>query len=307
MFWHDILIKFLKQSTEGDLKTGSYPKEWADLRMKVSFGYGLPARIPWIAFIAPEMEVSRGFYPVYLYYKDFETLILAYGVSETEEYERSWPAEIMNSTKTISAYFDKAVPRYGDSFVFKAYKVVNSSDKISIFHPENNSIVTDQDLESDLETILDYYKKLVSNPSSITQLSDYSSGLFYMEKQLEDFIIANWDKTELGKKHDLIIDEGELVSQQYKTDIGPIDILAREKRTGNYIVIELKKNKTSDETIGQIARYMGWIRETKKDNNVKGIIIAGNYDRKLEYALKVMQNIEVFIYEIDFKLKKFTQ
>ena len=28
--------------------------------------------------------------------------------------------------------------------------------------------------------------------------------LFYMESQLEDFLIENWDKTELGKKYDLI-------------------------------------------------------------------------------------------------------
>ena len=62
-----------------------------------------------------------------------------------------------------------------------------------------------------------------------------------MEKQLEDFIIANWDKTEFGKKYDLITEDGQMVSQQYPTSIGPIDILAKDKSTGNYVVIELKK------------------------------------------------------------------
>jgi len=38
--------------------------------------------------------------------------------------------------------------------------------------------------------------------------------LFYMESQLEDFIIENWDKTELGKKHDLIVEDGDLVSHR---------------------------------------------------------------------------------------------
>ena len=47
---------------------------------------GMPARIPWIAFITPEMKVSEGFYPVYLYYKKHETFILAYGISETMKY-----------------------------------------------------------------------------------------------------------------------------------------------------------------------------------------------------------------------------
>ena len=49
--------------------------------------------------------------------------------------------------------------------------------------------------------------------------------LFYMESQLEDFLIEG-DKTELGKRYDLIEENGELPSQQYKTGIGTIDILA---------------------------------------------------------------------------------
>ena len=46
-----------------------------------------------------------------------------------------------------------------------------------------------------------------------------------MEKQLEDFIISNWENTEFGMKYDLIYEDGVLVSQQYRTSIGKIDIL----------------------------------------------------------------------------------
>ena len=45
-----------------------------------------------------------------------------------------------------------------------------------------------------------------------------------MEKHLEEFIITNWDEIDLGRRYDLIYDEGELVSQQFRTDIGFIDI-----------------------------------------------------------------------------------
>jgi Holliday junction resolvase-like predicted endonuclease len=302
--WSSVLIDFLNQSKQGDLKTSQYPKEWSELRMRISFGMGAPARVPWIAFIAPEMQVSKGFYPVYLYYKDLKTLILAYGISETAEFGKSWPAEIMNSTQTISAYFDQSVPRYGNSFVFKTYNISIENNKVQISYKDNGIAVSDKDLESDLQTILDYYKKTVSiTPTSLS--SDYGQGLIYMEQQLEDFIINNWNKIELGQKFDLIIEEGELISQQYKTGIGPIDILAINKETKNFVVIELKKNQTSDDTIGQLARYMGWIKENKKVENVEGIIIAGSYDKKLDYALKVIKNIEVFLYEVDFKLKEY--
>ena len=302
--WLTILNDFLLQAQKGDLKTSSYPKEWNGLKMRISFGMGAAARVPWIAFIAPEMQVSKGFYPDYLYYKEFDTLILAYGISETEEFSKTWPAEIMNSSSTIKAYFDREVPRYGDSFVFKAYKVKINKGKIESIYSDDNKIVTDKDMESDLSDILDYYKKVVSievtKPDSVL-----SQGLFYMEKQLEDFIINNWDKTELGKKYDLIIEEGELVSQQYKTDIGQMDILAKDKKTQGFVVIELKKGETSDDTIGQLTRYMGWIKAKKGDGNVRGIIIAAEYDKKLEYALKVLPNIEVFLYKVDFKLGEF--
>ena len=294
--WLEVLNKFILQAQESDLKTSLYPKEWSDLRMRIGFGMGAPARIPWIAFIAPDMAVSKGFYPVYLYYKELNRLILAYGVSETEEYGKSWPAEIMNSTETITAHFDKEVPRYGDSFVFKTYIVKIDNNKVSLFY-EDNSDCSEKDIESDLLTLLDYYKKTVSLPVTIASV-EIRQGLFYMEKQLEDFLIKNWNNTELGRKYDLIIEEGELKSQQYRTDI-----LAKEKNGDGYVVIELKKDQTSDDTVGQLTRYMGWVK-TKLNSNVKGIIVAGQYDSKLKYALAMVPNTEALIYEVDFRLKK---
>ena len=251
------------------------------------------------------MQVSKGFYPVYLYYKDFNSLILAYGVSETEEFKDTWPSEVLGSATTITSFFNKDVPRYGDSFVFKAYKIAESKDGISISSYESNDLLSGQEIEDDLSRILDYYRKAVSVKATSPDSLD-SKGRFFMEKQLEDFIVHNWDKTELGKKYDLVLESGE-PAQQYKTDIGPIDILARDKKNKNYVVIELKRNQTSDDTVGQLTRYMGWIKEKKKDSGVKGVIICGEYDKKLDYALKMVPSVEVFLYQVDFKLREFVK
>lgn len=302
---NEILNKFVIQSQEGDLKTAHYPKEWSGFTMKVSFGMGAPARVPWIGLMGEGMAVSRGINPVYLYYKQLGTLILAYGISETEESPENWPIEILNNTETIQAHFDQKVPRYGDSFVFKSYKVDVIDGKATFLYSDTKKEVTEVDLDSDLNTILEYYRKVISMPVSETAAVSRNQGLFYMEKQLEDFIIHNWVNTELGKKYDLIIEEGELLSQQYRTEIGLIDILAKDKSTGGYVVIELKKDQTSDDTVGQIARYMGWIKKTMKVDNVKGVIIAGQYDKKLDYALEMVPNVEVFLYEVNFKLNQF--
>jgi restriction system protein len=96
--------------------------------------------------------------------------------------------------------------------------------------------------------------------------------MFFLEKYLEDFLIGNWESTELGKNYNLIYsDDNELLSQQYKTDIGKIDILAKEKNTDAYVVIELKRNQTSDDNFGQISRYTALGMKTSSSGRYKNI------------------------------------
>jgi hypothetical protein len=49
---------------------------------------------------------------------------------------------------------------------------------------------------------------------------------------------------------------------------------------------------------------MGWVKENLKDNNVKGIIVAGKYDEKLHFASTMVANVDVFIYEVNFSLNE---
>jgi len=128
---------------------------------------------------------------------------------------------------------------------------------------------------------------------------------FQLEKHLEDFLIANWETTDLSKKYDLIVEEGELKSQQYQTDIGKIDLLVKDKTSGEYVVIELKKSQTSDDTIGQVTRYMGWVKKNIPNvPSVSGIIIAGGFDKKLKYSLEMISGIKLFQYKISFSLEE---
>ena len=236
-----------------------------------------------------------------LYYKKERVLVLAYGVSETVEFDDPWSKEIVEDSIKISELLDNPF-RYGASFVFKNYQMDFDDDDVRFL--SNGKDIDSDVLSKDLEKIISDYK----NCLEITvkdESSDLSKGLFYMEQQLEDFIIQNWNESEFGKLYDLIEEDGELKSQQYRTDIGPIDILAREKNTGNYVVIELKRNQTSDDIVGQIARYMGWVEEHLSCDTVKGVIVCGKYDKKLDYARKRVRDVEVFLYEVNFSLKEY--
>ena len=130
---------------------------------------------------------------------------------------------------------------------------------------------------------------------------------FGMEKHLEHFLIANWERTSLGQSYELIVEDGDIISQQYRTDIGKIDILARAKENGDWIVIELKKGRSSDRVIGQISRYMGWVNSelAEEGENVRGLIVVGEEDQKLEYGLQLQDRIEALIYNIEFRLSDY--
>lgn len=129
---------------------------------------------------------------------------------------------------------------------------------------------------------------------------------FGMESHLEDFIVENWNRLNAFKNYALHEEDGEIVGQQYSTNIGRIDILARSKDRREWLVIELKKGKTSDDVVGQTLRYIGWIKrnETQSNETVRGIIISGKSDERLEYALETLTDISLMTYAVSFDLKK---
>tara|TARA_Y100000310_G_scaffold171558_1_gene171751 strand:- start:222 stop:689 length:468 start_codon:yes stop_codon:yes gene_type:complete len=127
---------------------------------------------------------------------------------------------------------------------------------------------------------------------------------FALERHLEEFMIENWSRTEIGAKYDILSDGVDLVGQQYQTDTGRIDILAIKKDASEYLVIELKKGRPCDSVVGQIARYIGYIVAEVADENqeVKGAIIALDDDLRLRRALQVMPSVIFYRYEIQFRL-----
>jgi len=128
--------------------------------------------------------------------------------------------------------------------------------------------------------------------------------VFALEQHLEDFLVANWSATPLGKTHNLYAVEGESTGQQFPTDTGPIDILAISKDGTELLVVELKRGRASDRVVGQIQRYMGYVlgELAEPGQTVRGIIIALENDIRLKRALSVAPNIDFFRYQVSFQL-----
>lgn len=127
---------------------------------------------------------------------------------------------------------------------------------------------------------------------------------FVLEKYLEEFIVSNFETIFQGRLKVFVDPDGN-EGQQYATEIGPIDILAREPETRAFVVIELKKGRPSDSVVGQILRYMGWVKKNlcKNGEPVKGLIICRDHGPKLSYALEMTEGIEAQYYSVSFKLK----
>ena len=139
-------LNFLKQSKTGNLKTKQYISYYKGLKVKVSFGQGVSAKIPWISFLMPPHTASEGIYPVILYFKKIEKVILSYGLSETNKPIIDWVLE--GNIKTIHSYFREngfgKPDRYGDSFIYKSY--------------DTESLPGSSEFEQDLEFLIDKYK-----------------------------------------------------------------------------------------------------------------------------------------------------
>ena len=84
-----------------------------------------------------------------------------------------------------------------------------------------------------------------------------------------------------------------------------IDILAIDSND-DFVVIELKVSRGYDRVVGQLLRYMAWVRQNEATSNQKvyGIIIAREISNDLLLASSEARDIQLFEYELSFNLKQ---
>lgn len=137
------------------------------------------------------------------------------------------------------------------------------------------------------------------------EIEDESELKFPFESHLRDFIALNIESMEIDEhKLMLYINDNGRDGVEYPTDVGLIDILAVDEDV-NFIVFELKLNKGIDRVLCQILRYMGWVKNhLALEKEVKGVIVSKKADDKLKYATSIVPDINLFEYELSFKIEK---
>ena len=128
---------------------------------------------------------------------------------------------------------------------------------------------------------------------------------FGLEHQLRDFIANNLGLIEIqGKRLRLYSDKATGRNGiEFPTNVGFIDILAVDD-IGSFYVFELKRARSPDHTIGQLARYMGWVKHNLGESRgVQGVIVAKTISESLRFSVSVIPNVSLFEYEVSFELK----
>jgi hypothetical protein len=129
---------------------------------------------------------------------------------------------------------------------------------------------------------------------------------FGLERHLHDFLRDNWEQTELGQEWQLYGEPGDDdPGYEFPTAVGYIDLLAKHRREARWLVVELKRENASDKVVGQILRYMGWVKRhlAAPGDRVEGLIIARQPDEKLLYALEMQPQVALKLYEVEFRLR----
>lgn len=128
---------------------------------------------------------------------------------------------------------------------------------------------------------------------------------FAIERHLHDYLFDNWPQLELSRDWELFVRDGEPdAGYEFPTPVGRIDLLAKHRREARWLVVELKRDKSSDAVVGQILRYIGWIQAhlAQAGETVEGLVIAASGEDKLHYALSAVPCVSFKSYEVEFRL-----
>ncbi|MDQ3142689.1 MAG: hypothetical protein M3Q56_10640 [Bacteroidota bacterium] len=162
-----ILKIFVDQAQTENQKYSSYPKTYKELVLDVKFGQGGLYHVPYLSLLKNPNKVPDGIYPVYLYYKKDNILILSYGISETNTTNKFWPN--MGQLQTIKSWylneFNEKPFRYGDSYIKAAYDMTDELDP--------------QLIQKDLDEIISVYNQINFNATSMANKQENNENFNY--------------------------------------------------------------------------------------------------------------------------------
>lgn len=126
---------------------------------------------------------------------------------------------------------------------------------------------------------------------------------FLLEKDLQSFLARHLDRIEPGLR--LYEDSEGQRGLEYDAGGRRIDILALD-RNNTFVVLELKVSKGYDRVVGQLLRYVNWVRQNLADpgQRVRGMIVCRTMSDDLKLACSSIPDVELFEYQLSVTVTK---
>jgi len=178
---------------------------------------------------------------------------------------------------------------------------VHSNGSDDLFIKLDDGSLRLYDKNNDPAPIYKNIDALKNDEPSEEEINSEEGKEFAYESDLKNFLSKNLNIIEKGLT---LYEEEGITGIEYDAGGRFIDILAVDKNK-NYVVIELKVSKRYDRVVGQILRYIGWIKSNLADKNqkVRGIIIARTISDDLKIACAETENIKLYEYNLSISLK----
>lgn len=120
---------------------------------------------------------------------------------------------------------------------------------------------------------------------------------FLLERDLQLYLSRNLDRIEPDLK---LYEEDGVKGLEFDAGAGRrIDILAVDK-TGAPVVLELKVSKAYDRVVGQLLRYVNWVRLNiaEPGQRVRGMIVCRTMSEDLRLACAGLEDVELLEYQL---------
>ncbi|WLR96361.1 endonuclease NucS domain-containing protein [Shinella sumterensis] len=173
--------------------------------------------------------------------------------------------------------------------------------------PNPSRIIFEGNIRNNLQSyknaVVRYRKFLVESPDTVVEavlpVSEALRGSLIEEKQklsLERDMQAAL-RREIGKLEAglVIVDDGA----ERAVTSGFIDIFCRDAH-GRSVVVELKAGKTDARVVGQILGYVGDVMDEDGTSDVRGIIVAHDFDQRTISAARAVPHLTLVRYAIAF-------
>lgn len=129
------------------------------------------------------------------------------------------------------------------------------------------------------------------------------SSEFLLERDLQRYLAENLDCIEPGLK---LYEVEDIKGLEFEAGGGRrIDILAVDA-AGGFVVLELKVSRGYDRVVGQLLRYVNWVRQNlgEPGQRVRGIIVCRTMTEDLRLACASIRDVELFEYQLSVSVTK---